>query len=119
MRLLRDATGISKIILILLLVIAFIAGALFSYIYTMGYYAPFEFLLPDKPVFTIQSAEFSKQDTSFFDVTVVNPSYSQADVDKDTQASASAFALGRGLGRTSRLLLFPPFEACLEGSNRG
>jgi hypothetical protein len=80
MRLLRDATGISKIFLILLLVIAFIAGALFSYIYTMGYYAPFEFLLPDKPIFTIQSAEFSKQDTSFFDVTVVNPSYSQSEV---------------------------------------
>jgi hypothetical protein len=80
MRLLRDATGISKIFLILLLVIAFIAGALFSYIYTMGYYAPFEFLLPDKPVFTIQSAEFSKRDTSFFDVTVVNPSYSQSEV---------------------------------------
>jgi hypothetical protein len=80
MRLLRDAAGISRIFLIVLLVIAFIFGALFSYIYTMGYYAPFEFLLPDKPVFAIQSAEFSKQDTSFFDVTVINPSYSQSGV---------------------------------------
>jgi len=80
MRLARNVTGISKIILILLLLIAFIAGALFSYVYTMGYYAPSEFLIPDKPVFSIQSAEFSKHDTSFFDVTVVNPSYSQSDV---------------------------------------
>jgi hypothetical protein len=77
---LADTTGASRIFLILLLAIAFIAGALFSYIYTMGYYAPFEFLLPNKPVFTIQSAEFSKHDTSFFDVTVVNPSYSQSEV---------------------------------------
>ena len=80
MRLARNVTGISKIILILLLLIAFIAGALFSYVYTMGYYAPSEFLIPDKPVFGIQSAEFSKYDTSFFDVTVVNPSYSPSDV---------------------------------------
>ena len=80
MRLARNVTGISRIILILLLLIAFIAGALFSYVYTMGYYAPSEFLLPDKPVFSIQSVEFSKQDTSFFYVTVVNPSYSLSDV---------------------------------------
>jgi len=80
MQLAHNATGISKIILILLLLAAFIAGALFSYVYTMGYYAPSEFLIPDKPVFTIQSAEFSKQDTSFFDVTVVSPSYSPSDV---------------------------------------
>ena len=80
MRLTHNVIGISKIILILLLLISFIAGALFSYVYTMGYYAPSEFLLPDKPVFSIQSAEFSRRDTSFFDVTVVNPSYSQSDV---------------------------------------
>lgn len=80
MRLLGDATGISRIILILLLAIAFIVGAVFSYVYTMGYYAPFEFLLPDKPIFTIQSAEFSTRDTSFFDVTVINPSYSESEV---------------------------------------
>ena len=80
MRLTNSVTGISKIILILLLLISFIVGALFSYVYTMGYYAPFEFLLPEKPVFSIQSVEFSKRDASFFDVTVVNPSYSQSDV---------------------------------------
>ncbi len=80
MRLIRNVTGISKIILILLLLISFSAGALFSYVYTMGYYAPFEFLLPDKPVFSIESVEFSERDTSFFDVTVVNPSYSLSNV---------------------------------------
>jgi hypothetical protein len=80
MRLTHDITGISKIILVLLLLVSFIAGALFSYVYTMGYYAPFEFRIPEKPVMTIQSVEFSKQDAHFFDLTVLNPSYSSSDV---------------------------------------
>jgi len=80
MQLIRDATGISRIILILLLLISFIAGALFSYVYTMGYYAPSEFRIPENSVMTIQSVEFSKQDAHYFDVTVLNPSYSPSEV---------------------------------------
>jgi hypothetical protein len=80
MRLTHEIAGISKIVLILLLSISFIVGALFSYVYTMGLYAPSEFLMPDKPVMSIQSVEFSNQDTHFFDFTVLNPSYSMSDV---------------------------------------
>lgn len=80
MGLIRDACGMSKIILVLLLLISFIIGALLSYVYTMGYYAPSEFRLPKEPLITIQSVEFSKQDTLFFNVTVLNPSYSPSDV---------------------------------------
>jgi len=80
MQLTRNTTGISKIILILLLLVSFIVGALFAYVYTMGSYAPSEFLMPEKPVMSIQSVEFSKQDTHFFDFTVLNPSYSLSDV---------------------------------------
>jgi hypothetical protein len=76
----HSVEGTSKIILILLLLISFILGALFSYVYTMGYYAPSEFRIPEKSSITIQSVEFSKQDTHFFDVTVLNPSYSPSDV---------------------------------------
>jgi hypothetical protein len=80
MQLTRDAAGISKIILILLLLISFIIGALFSYVYTMGYYAPSEFRIPENSVITIQSVEFSEQDAHYFDVTVLNPSYSPSEV---------------------------------------
>jgi hypothetical protein len=80
MQLTRDVTGISKTILILLLLISFIAGALFSYVYTMGYYAPSEFRIPENSVMTIQSVEFSEQDAHYFDVTVLNPSYSPSEV---------------------------------------
>ncbi len=80
MRQFRNACGTSKVILVLLLFMSFIIGALLSYIYTMGYYAPSEFRLPEEPTITIQSVEFSKQDTLFFNVTVLNPSYSPSDV---------------------------------------
>jgi hypothetical protein len=80
MQLTRDVIGISKIILVLLLLVSFIVGGLFSYVYTMGHYAPSEFRIPEKPVMTIQNVEFSKQDAHFFDVTVLNPSYSPSEV---------------------------------------
>ncbi len=80
MRLTHEITGITKVMLVLLLLVSFIAGALFSYVYTMGYYAPSEFLIPEKPVIAIQNVEFSEQDTRFFIVTVLNPSYSPSDV---------------------------------------
>jgi len=76
MHLSHDANGVSKIIFVLLLLLFFIIGAVFSYVYTMGFYASSEFRLPDKPVMTIESVEFDNQDTSFFSVTLLNPSYS-------------------------------------------
>lgn len=76
MRLIQNTMGISKLILILLLLISFIIGALVSYVYTMGYYASSEFKLPSSSVITIESVEFPEQDTSFFNVTMLNPSYS-------------------------------------------
>jgi len=78
MRLSLDANGVSKVIFALLLLLFFIIGSVFSYVYTMGFYAPSEFRLPDKPVLTIESVEFDNQDTSFFKVTLLNPSYSQS-----------------------------------------
>jgi len=76
MQLIRDVKGISKFILIFLLLIAFAFGALISYVWTMGFYAPFEFNLPSQPTIVIQNVAFNPQDTSFVNVTVLNPSYS-------------------------------------------
>ncbi len=42
----------------------------------MGFYVSLEFKLPSRPDIAIESVEFSDQDTSFFNVTVLNPSYS-------------------------------------------
>lgn len=76
MRLIQNTIGISRLILILLLLVSFLIGALFSYVYTMGFYASSEFKNPDRPAIFVESVEFPEQDTSFFNVTVLNPSFS-------------------------------------------
>jgi len=81
MRLLQGLRGISKLMLIILLLLAFIIGATLSYVWTMGYYASPEFQLPEKTNITIEDVAFSAQDTTYLDVTVLNPSYSQSSVE--------------------------------------
>jgi len=73
---LQDAHGISKLIFVISLVIALIVGGMLSYVWTMGYYASQEFRLPEKPALSIETVEFSSQNTTFFDVAILNPSYS-------------------------------------------
>ncbi len=79
MRLVHDVKGVSKLILIILLLISFVFGALLSYVWTMGFYAPSEFHLPKQPTIVIENVAFNEQDASFFNVTVLNPSYSPSD----------------------------------------
>jgi len=81
MRLLQGLRGISKLIFIILLLLAFIVGAALSYIWTMGYYASTEFKLPKRANITIEDVSFPPQDTTFFNVTILNPSYSRSDVE--------------------------------------
>ena len=81
MRLLQGLRGISKLIFIILLLLAFIVGATLSYIWTMGYYASPEFQLPEKANITIEDVAFSAKDTTFFNVTILNPSYSPSSVE--------------------------------------
>ncbi|MDH5782178.1 MAG: hypothetical protein OEZ35_00735 [Candidatus Bathyarchaeota archaeon] len=80
MRLLQGLRGISKLMFIILLLLAFIAGATLSYIWTMGYYASPEFQLPKKANITIEDVAFPAQDATFFNVTILNPSYSLSSV---------------------------------------
>ena len=79
MQLIHNAKGISKLILIFLLLVAFAFGALISYVWTMGFYAPFEFSLPSQPTIVIQNVAFNPQDASFVNVTLLNPSYSPSE----------------------------------------
>ncbi len=78
MQLAYDSRGISKLILILLLLLSFAIGALLSYVYTLGFYAPSEYRLPTRPIIAVESIDFYDQDTSFFNVTLLNPSYSSS-----------------------------------------
>jgi len=77
MRLIHDAKGVSKLFFILLLLVSFIVGALLSYIWTMGYYAPLEFHLPSRTNITIENVDFSSvENVTFFNVAILHPSYS-------------------------------------------
>jgi hypothetical protein len=80
MRLVHDVKGVSKLILIILLLVSFVVGALVSYVWTMGFYASQEFNLPKGGSVSIEGVSFSAQDTSYFEVTVLNPSYSTSTV---------------------------------------
>ena len=81
MRWLRDVKGVSKLILIILLLLSFVIGALLSYVWTMGFYAPQEFNLPKGGNISIEGVSFLAQDTSYFNLTVLNPSYSTSSVE--------------------------------------
>jgi len=76
MKLIRNKAGISTLILILLLLIAAIIGAVLSYMWTMGYYVSLGLQLPESPTITITSVDFDPQNTTYFNLTLLNPSLS-------------------------------------------
>lgn len=88
MKLIRNAVGISTLIIILLLLVAAIIGAVLSYIWTMGYYVSLELQLPEAPTVTITNVAFDPQDPSFFELDLLNPSLSHFSVSV-TQVMAS------------------------------
>jgi hypothetical protein len=71
---------------VIVLLTTLIVGATLSYVWTMGYYASKEYQLPNKPALSIEAVEFFAQDTTFFDIVVLNPSYSPASVNIDQVA---------------------------------
>lgn len=79
MSLTQNVKGISRLVMLFLLIIAFLLGATLSYVWTMGFYAPSEFKLPGEPNLTIEKIQFLAIDSSYFNVTALNPSYSPSD----------------------------------------
>lgn len=79
MRLIRNSKAISGLSLILLILASAIGGALLSYMWVVGYYEKLKIRTPEKSDATITNATFLPRDTSFFNVTIFNPSYSPSD----------------------------------------
>jgi len=77
-KLARDLRGISKIAFMLSLIVFFLLGAVFSYVWTMGFYVSKEFNLPSQTSMTIEDVKFFAEDPTFFNITVLNPSYSSS-----------------------------------------
>lgn len=80
MRLIQNAIGISKLILILLLLISAIVGAVLTYMWTEGYYQSIGFRILETATVTITNVAFDSQDPTFFNVSILNPSISPSSV---------------------------------------
>lgn len=78
-KLAQNLKGLSTPVLLLLLIIFFLLGAVLSYIWTMGFYAPSELNLPTFSNLTIEEIKFYSEQPDFFNMTVLNPSYSPFD----------------------------------------
>ena len=76
MKFTRNVKAISKLLLILLLLMATITGAILSYLWVMGYFITLESVIPEKTTVSIANVTFNPQNTSYFFVTLLNPSYS-------------------------------------------
>jgi len=76
---LRNVKGISKLSMLILLLTSGIVGAVFSYMWTVGYYVDKEWRLPENVVtVTIMNVTFPSQNCTYFNVNVLNPSSSEA-----------------------------------------
>jgi hypothetical protein len=80
MRLIRNAIGISKLIIILLLLVSAIVGAVLTYMWTEGYYQSIGFQILETATVTITNVAFDSQDPTFFNVSILNPSISPSSV---------------------------------------
>ena len=76
MKFIRNVKAISKLLLILLLLLATIIGAILSYLWVIGYFITLESVIPEKTTVSVANVTFNPQNTSYFFVTLLNPSYS-------------------------------------------
>ena len=90
MKFIRNVKAISKLLLILLLLLATIIGAILSYLWVIGYYVSLERVYPEDVTVNIVDYAFDHQNTSFFNVTIQNPtSYKSKDTANITQIGVS------------------------------
>lgn len=73
-----NSKAVSHLILIILLLIAFIVGALLSYLWTIAPYVEYR-VAEDKTALIITGVSFDPQNARQFNITVLNPSYSKED----------------------------------------
>jgi hypothetical protein len=77
---LKSTRGISTLSLLILLLASGVVGAVLSYLWTEGYYASIRHRVPEGvTTITITNVTFPLEDSTYFDVAVLNPSYSKAD----------------------------------------
>jgi len=90
MKFTRNVKAISNLLLILLLLMATIVGGILSYVWVMAYYISLEQVYPEDITVNITDHAFDHQNTSFFNVTIQNPtSYKSKEPANITQITVS------------------------------
>jgi hypothetical protein len=90
----KNKKALSSLAIILLLLIAAIIGGLISYLWVMGYYISLKEKLPTGSSAAITNLSFNPQNASAFNVTILNPSFSQDPEIKVQQIGLSANTSG-------------------------
>lgn len=72
--------NISKLVFTAVLIGVFTIGALLSYLWVVGYYVSLELKIPDKPVIYLHNFMISAEDPTFFNISILNPSFSPEEI---------------------------------------
>ena len=88
MKIARNLNAISKLLLILLLLLAMIIGSIFSYLLVIGYYINLDIRVPENTTLSITDVSLNTETTETFDITILNPTYSPTEA-KITEISVA------------------------------
>jgi hypothetical protein len=72
----RNLNAISKLLFILLLLLAMIIGSIFSYLLVVGYYINLDIKVPENTTLSVTDVSINMQNTETFNITILNPTYS-------------------------------------------
>jgi hypothetical protein len=75
----RNVKAISKLLFILLLLLAMIIGSIFSYLLLVGYYINLETRIPENTTISVIDVNLDMQNAETFNITLLNPTYSPAE----------------------------------------
>jgi hypothetical protein len=85
----QNIKAISKILFILLLLLAMIIGSIFSYLILAGYYINLNVRVPENTTLSVIEASLNMQNAETFNITILNPTYSptEAKIEKISVAT--------------------------------
>jgi len=84
----RNLNAISKILFILLLLLAMIIGSIFSYLLVVGYYINLGIEVPENTTLSVTDVALDIQNAETFNITILNPTYSPTEA-KITEISVA------------------------------
>jgi len=84
----RNINAISKILFILLLLLAMIIGSIFSYLLLAGYYINLGTEVPENTTLSVIDVSLNMQNAETFNITLLNPTYSPTEA-KITEISVA------------------------------